>query len=281
MPFVTALLCFVLVWEFIFDVKKINGLDMKETYQLGDALLIKKSFNKYKINDVVYIHYPNKNDSLEEIYFFQRIIGLPGDSLEIINKEIFINGHLKEEDSTIKHNYHLKIDNKKNLESTEKLNYNLLEGCTISEKNDFSFSLTKSDAINLKKQPFIETIELEKEEKNNVDLTCFPYSYNYKWNSDNYGKLYIPKMNDTLLLDTINIVLYKNLIQDYESNSLEIKHDSILINNKLTNFYVVKSNYYFFLGDNRDNAIDSRKWGFLPENYIIGKAIWLLKKSKK
>lgn len=98
---------------------------------------------------------------------------------------------------------------------------------------------------------------------------------------DNYGNLYIPKKDDILILDTTNIVFYKKMIQDHEKNTLRIKEDSIFINDIYTKTYTVKKNYYFTLGDNRDNANDSRKWGFLPENYIAGKSVWVIKQQKR
>jgi signal peptidase I len=93
---------------------------------------------------------------------------------------------------------------------------------------------------------------------------------------DNFGKLYIPKKNDTLSLDTTSIRLYSKLIETYEKNKLEIRDDSIFINDELTKKYMVRQDYYFVMGDNRDNAIDSRRWGFLPGSYIKGKVTCVL-----
>lgn len=274
-----ALLSFIILKKFVFDIRKINNMDMQETYFKGDVLLLKKFANTFAANDIVYIEHPIKDSTKPATYFFQRIIGLPGDSLEIIDKVIFINGVTIQETTTIKHNYHLKSTIQ--LDSVNRFKYNLKEGDAISEKNDYSFSLTELQTSYLKKIAVMENIELEIEKKNNSDFSCFPYSINYKWNMDNYGKIYIPKKNDTLSLDTINIVFYKKLIQDYEKNLLEIKSDSIFINHQLTKIYCVKKNYYFTLGDNRDNANDSRKWGYLPANYILGKSMLLIKRSKK
>jgi signal peptidase I len=254
-------------------------MDMQETFYKGDALLIKKFGTTFLLNDIVYIKYPIKDSTKPLTFFFNRIIGAPGDSLAILDKLIYINGKVIGDTFTIKHNYYLRSTI--NMDSLNRVKYNLREGDRISEKNDYSFSITKLQADSLSNMAIIEKIELEMEKKDNSDLSCFPYSINYKWNMDNYGGIYIPKINDTLQLDTINIVLYKRLIQDYENNTLELKSDSIFINKQYTKTYCVKQNYYFTLGDNRDNANDSRKWGFLPENYIIGKSIWLIKKAKK
>jgi signal peptidase I len=254
-------------------------MDMQETFYKGDALLIKKFGTTFLLNDIVYIKYPIKDSTKQLTFFFNRIIGAPGDSLAILDKLIYINGKVIGDTFTIKHNYYLRSTI--TMDSLNRVKYNLREGDRISEKNDYSFSITKLQADSLSNMAIIEKIELEMEKKDNSDLSCFPYSINYKWNMDNYGGIYIPKINDTLQLDTINIVLYKRLIQDYENNTLELKSDSIFINQQYTKTYCVKQNYYFTLGDNRDNANDSRKWGFLPENYIIGKSIWLIKKAKK
>ena len=274
-----ALLSFIIVKKFIFDIRKINNMDMQETFYKGDALLIKKFGTTFLLNDIVYIKYPIKDSTKPLTFFFNRIIGAPGDSLAILDKLIYINGKVIGDTFTIKHNYYLSSNI--TMDSLNRVKYNLREGDRISEKNDYSFSITKLQADSLSNMAIIKKIELEMEKKDNSDLSCFPYSINYKWNMDNYGGIYIPKKNDTLQLDTINIVLYKRLIQDYENNSLELKSDSIFINKQYTKTYCVKQNYYFTLGDNRDNANDSRKWGFLPENYIIGKSIWLIKKAKK
>jgi signal peptidase I len=254
-------------------------MDMQETFFKGDALLIKKIGKTFSLNDIVYINYPIKDSTKPVTFFFQRIIGTPGDSLAIIDKVIYLNGKAIEDTFSIKHNYYLR--SAINMDSLNRVKYNLQEGDQISEKNDYSFSITKLQADSLSKMVVIQKIELEMEKKDNSDLSCFPHSINYKWNMDNYGAIYIPKKNDTLQLDTINIVFYKRLIQDFENNNLEIKSDSIFINNQFTKTYCVKRNYYFTLGDNRDNANDSRKWGFLPDNYIIGKSIWLIKKAKR
>jgi signal peptidase I len=102
----------------------------------------------------------------------------------------------------------------------------------------------------------------------------------YPWNADFYGSIYIPKKNDTLKLDTLVLKLYHTLITQYEKNKLKISRDSIFINDTYSDSYIVKKDYYFVLGDNRGNANDSRHWGYLPENFIVGKIIHTIRKVK-
>ncbi len=256
----------------MFDIVKINSNDNNNTFKIGDAVLIKKAFNVYKTNDFICYEYPIKDSAILKTICIQRLIGLPGDSIELREKGIYLNNFLISDSSTIKHNYYIKT-NKQKIDSAFKIKYNLFEGGKISNDFDYSFSLTKNEYDKLKGTSFVESIELKTEPKNIFDITLFPYSIRYKWNMDNYGKLYLPKKGDTLLVNAINVDLYAIIIKNYEKNILEIKNDSILINNILTDKYVVKKNYYFVMGDNRDNANDSRVFGFLPENFIKGKVI--------
>lgn len=274
-----ALIFFFFLKRFVIDIVRVNNHDMQANYYKGDALLIKKLFNNYAITDVVYFEYPVEDSILKKSYFIQRLYGMPGDSIEIKQKEIYLNGMQLQAEENIKHNYFIKTQKIK-LDSAFKEKYNLLEGGEISVDFDYSFSLTKEESDNLKKDTAIKSIELKMEKANSYDETCYPFDHEFNWNMDFYGKLYIPKRNDTLKLDSLHLKLYTPLIVDYEKNELIIRHDSVFINGQYAESYLVKKNYYFVLGDNRDNANDSRVWGLLPENYIKGKVIGVLRKNK-
>lgn len=274
-----ALFLFMILKFYVFDIVKINSNDMNATFYNGDVTLIKKASIQFNTNDIVYFEYPLHDSSGSKAMCMQRLIGLPGDTIQIIEKGVYINNFLITDSATIKHNYYLKTNNGK-LNTAFKIKYELNEGGAISANNDYNYALTKKQVVELKNQSVIKSVELKTEPKEVFDEAVFPYSYHYEWNRDYFGKLYLPKKNDVLLLDTINIKLYSLLIKDYEKNKLEIKNDSIFINDTLKKNYQVKQNYYFVLGDNRDNANDSRVFGFLPENYIKGKVIAVLKRCK-
>lgn len=253
---------------------------MQSSYSNGDLVLIKKCFNSFSQNDVVYFEYPIKDSSQKKIFFTQRIVALPGDSFELVDKTVFINSKAAEQISGIKHNYFIKT-NEQFLDSSFLAAYGIDEGGGVSDSYDYSYSLTDNQCENLKKDSLIKSVELKIEKADAYDEMCFPGNLNFRWNMDQFGKIYVPKKNDVLELDTVSLYLYKKIIVDYENNTLELQGDSIFINGEMTHHYLVKQNYYFMLGDNRDNAVDSRTWGFLPEKFINGKVEYRLRKAKK
>ena len=246
----------------------------------GDALLLKRRFNSYNQGDVIYFRYPIKDSTGKRTYMIQRIGGLPGDSLRIEDNRVFIKNSCYHDSTNLQHNYIVKTRGVEP-DSAFKIKYALTEGGKISEEFDYSYSLTYHQASMLRNDPAIKSVEITREKINTFDEECFPFSSHYCWNRHFYGKVYIPERNDILRPDTSNICLYSALIRDYEKNDLHVRNDSIFINGDYAKTYIVKADYYFVLGDNRDNANDSRSWGFLPEKYIAGKIIGKIRKAGK
>lgn len=251
---------------------------MQSAFSYGDAVLVKKAFNTYKRNDVIYFRYPVPDSSEKKTYCIQRLAGVSGDTVELKNKVLFVNSLCCDDDSVcIRHNYFVKA--KQKFDTAFTFMYHLNEGGEISDQFDYSYSLSLKEGLALKQDTLVKSVKLKGEDKGNYDENCFPYNPRYAWNIDHYGKIYVPKKNDTLRLDTNNIYLYRLIINGYEKNKLEVLDGKIYINDEESSYYVVKRNYYFVLGDNRDNAIDSRLWGFLPKRFVIGKVVCTIKRA--
>jgi signal peptidase I len=110
---------------------------------------------------------------------------------------------------------------------------------------------------------------------------CFPNSEHYKWNIKNFGPLYIPGENDTVAIDTVNLCLYQKLIEYETQQSVYIRDGQVFINDKSVSEYVFQQNYYFMAGDFASDSRDSRYWGLLPEDHIVGKAFIIWKSKDK
>jgi len=136
-------------------------------------------------------------------------------------------------------------------------------------------SLTHIDAIKIKNSNQFDTIYRVIEETDTSNSIFFPNNKRFSWNNDHFGPLYIPKAGDKIDLNIKTLPLYKKIITDYEFNDLKVVDEDILINGIKENEYVFKQDYYWMMGDNRYNSEDSRVWGFVPFDHVLGRPVFI------
>ncbi len=189
----------------------------------------------------------------------KRCIGLPGDFITIKQGDVYVNNRLQAEPDALKW-YYLKINSidticlKKN-----NLNFNETD-FYISQKNVDSLSKCVGNLF----------IQKKYNSKEDYSPIFFPNNPKIKWNPDNFGPYQIPKEGLQIPLIESTLILYRYIIEKYENNTIKLVGDSVFINNTYSKNYTFQMNYFFVLGDNRYNSIDSRYWGLVPENHIIG-----------
>ncbi|MFN4234617.1 MAG: signal peptidase I [Bacteroidia bacterium] len=234
-------------------------------------------FTEIKRNDIIVFNYPLEIDIPidHRTHFVKRCVALPGDTLLIHHKLVIVNNDTLPQPELVEFNYHVKTDTAGiSQEIFDELE--IYDGGAVSNKGDYRVALSKNMADELrKKEHIIDVIEFTEKKENYYDY-LFPYSDSIRWNTDYYGPIIIPAAGDTILLSVDNLAFYRKIITDFENNELDVINDSIFINNQQTNQYIIKKNYYFVLGDNRHYSSDSRFWGFVPEDHIVGKAWFVL-----
>lgn len=292
-----ALCLWLFVRIFLFQVFKVPSDSMNQTFVDGDYIFVNKlaygprlpitplslhfggqkhfldwiqipylrlpGYSTVKANDILVFNLP-ADEGLpvdERKEYIKRCIGLPGDTVLIRLGNVYCNGRLMADLPQQVKWYAVKTVSE---DSTPTDRY-----MTVGAAD----SLFKSD----------KTLGVEKKHirPEMYSPSYFPHAPQLKWNPDNFGPLYIPKKGESISLNRANIILYQTLIAKYEGNTVTFKNDTVFINGTPASSYTFRFSYYFVLGDNRYNSIDSRFWGLLPEDHLIGKATFTVFSSAK
>lgn len=257
--------------------------NMPESYYMG------KAWN--------YIHSPEKpfgdvvaRPADKREHYVKRCIGIAGDKLQIINGEVHINdvkqqmpekaqhryivrtqGPLFGENATDKNGQHLLS----NVELLDKLDIYVSEAGkvgSVQDTNYYDINMPAGVADQVRKMSGVYTVTKKVEPKGFYSPSIFPHRAVYPWNNDNFGPLQIPKAGMTMPIDTHNICLYEKILSTYDDgiHQIQVNGGNVLYDGKPITSYTFKQDYYFMMGDNRHNSADSRSWGFVPFDHVVG-----------
>ena len=234
--------------------------------------------SRIKNNDVVVFNYPTELQFPSDLKtnYIKRCVGIAGDKLEIRNKQVYINGKPLENPERMQTSYFLQTS--ESISDRVFLRYDITD--VVQLPNGYIMQTGTETAAKLKELTFISKImEVTDATRGSLNLMrdpTFPNNPNYNWSTDNFGPLYIPREGDKVKLDEKTLPLYQYAIINYEDNeNAKVESGKLFIDGKEVAEYTFKQNYYFMMGDNRHNSLDSRFWGFVPEDHIVGKALFV------
>ena len=208
-------------------------------------------------------------------HYVKRCVGLPGEDLAIVNRELIINGEKVESPQGLQFNYSVtlkKLGDKRRimekLELTKVDVHNCLSlNCTMALRED--------EAVELMELGLVESVVMKDVSVTRGNLDLYPNTNRFdfaSWDLDNYGPIHIPKQGETIDLTARNVALYQRVITAYEGHDLRMDGDVILIDESPVSEYTFEQDYYWMMGDNRHSSLDSRYWGFVPEDHVVGRA---------
>jgi signal peptidase I len=213
-------------------------------------------------------------------YYVKRCVALPGDKLEIRSGQIFINNEPQALPLHAKFSYLVEAKdeiNKRNLVALglDSEDYYYL-GRSTDGKAIYRMLLTGESVEEIKSLPYISSIQKDYTRSENPDEGIFPKNKSDRWNGDNYGPILMPKKGMEISINDSTLAVYGEILSLYEGHKdILLKEDNMMLDGKNVEKYTFKQDYYFMMGDNRHNSLDSRYWGFVPEDHITGKALFI------
>lgn len=275
--FLLAIGLLLLLNAFVLRFVTVRSTSMFATLRPGDLLLVERwpNWTGYRRGDIVVFRDPLKDREhrWRRPLLVKRIAGLPGDTVEVRDGRLLVNGLPAQEPPGLTTSHLIRLREGTDAMAFAK-RHGLPDAVVIPGRSNLETALNAGMADSLERDPEVIGITPMRL-ASGARMHIFPYSPRYPWNGDDYGPLVVPRRGDTLRIDVDNLPLYDRLLTVYEGHRLSNSGDQLLLDGLPLVRHVVEQDCYFVLGDSRHFSADSRYWGFVPADHLVGRGVLL------
>jgi signal peptidase I len=298
----------LIIRQFLFGAFRIPTPSMEKSLLVGDFLIVSKinygprtpmsvafpftswhisdftlpwfripGFDSIKRNDVAVFNYPMEDKVIsQKEHYIKRLVGMPGDTLELKAKQLFVNGEPAYSMLTNEYEHEVFVGERLRLSATrvKEAGGQILR---MNTPTSYIINMTEEVALSIQKWPGVDSVKKYSlpADFREPGRNQFVFASGIEGNRDHFPPVVIPFKGQKIVLTEQNWTYYYDIIARYENNDFRRLGDRFTINGKSTNEYTIQQDYYFMMGDNRDNSLDSRYWGFVPNDHMVGEAFMI------